>query len=62
MSKKDYIQFAKMFSQLLKETELLQTKDTIYEVVERTCKIFKEDNYSFDKDKFIEYIKKHAED
>lgn len=62
MSKKDYIQFAKMFVQILKEAELPQTKDTIWEVIERACKVFMEDNFAFDKDTFIGYIKKHLED
>ena len=56
MSKKDYIEFAKMFKDLLKNENL--SKDTILKTVNETIDIFAYDNPNFDRSRFMSAVTK----
>jgi hypothetical protein len=56
MTKKDYEKFAKMFADLLAETDNDKT-DPVWKFIDKTCAIFQEDNPRFDWNRFINKIR-----
>jgi hypothetical protein len=56
MTKKDYIKFAETFKWLLKDESL--SKETLNHVIKETCDIFASDNPGFDRNRFMDAVKK----
>lgn len=63
MSKKVYVQFAEMFAK-----KIADSKDkpdavvAVWEVINDTCKLFEDDNSSFNKVTFWKYVCQSVED
>ena len=56
MTKKDYIKFANMVVDLTRNNQELFTRNNL---INRLIDIFSNDNYRFNKNKFVEFIEKN---
>jgi hypothetical protein len=57
MSKKDYIEFAKLFREYYKNDEDIQ-HDILFSIIHDVENIFSKDNPNFDRQRFEDFIKK----
>ncbi len=55
MTKKDYIKFARLFSEY-NQNRINGKASTFLEVIESICDIFQEDNSNFDRARFINVV------
>jgi len=61
MSKKDYIEFAKMFRAMLQDvSDMSMDRETVMVAINRTCELFQSDNWAFDKQRFLTAVNKES--
>ena len=58
MTRKDYIKFANMVVDLTRNNQELFTRNNL---INRLIDIFSNDNYRFNKNKFVEFIEKNED-